>query len=364
MADDQDESQKTEEPTPKKLQEAQEKGEVAKSQEVRHWFILFSATVIILVSAKSSMAGIRDLLGQVLGSSYNVRMSGNGLREYAADLFGGIFDYMTVPVIILMVGALLGAVIQHKPILSAEKIKPKLSKISPLAGLKRLFSMQNFVEIMKSIIKITIVGSVILFLVWPERDHLEQMMTRSPDDVLDVIYIMVLRILGGVVAVMAAIAGLDFMFQKFQHLKKLRMTKQEVKDEMKQTDGDPHVKARLRQIRQERARTRMMAAVPEADVVVTNPTHYAVALKYDQGKMEVPIVVAKGADHVALKIREVAKENNIPVLENPPLARALFATVEVDEEIQEDHYKAVAGVIGYIMRLNKGEAASYQPSDV
>ena len=361
MADDQDESQKTEEATPKKLEEAHEKGEVAKSQEVRHWFILFSATVIIMISAKTSMAGIRDLLGGLLGTSYSVSIDGPGLLVYSADIFGTVFDYMTLPIIILMVGALLGAVIQHKPILSAEKIKPKLSKISPLAGFKRLFSAQNFFEIVKSIIKITIVGCVILILVWPERERLEQMMTRDLSDVGDVIYVLVLRILGGVVSVMAVIAGLDFLFQKSQHLKKMRMTKQEVKDEMKQTDGDPHVKARLRQIRQERARTRMMAAVPEADVVVTNPTHYAVALKYDHGAMEVPMVVAKGADHIALKIREVAKEHKVPILENPPLARALFATVEVNEEIHEDHYKAVAEVVGYIMRLNKGESASYNP---
>ncbi|MCK5423761.1 MAG: flagellar biosynthesis protein FlhB [Emcibacter sp.] len=364
MADEQDESQKTEEPTAKKLEEAHEKGEVAKSQEVKHWFILFSVTVVILVSAKSSMAGIREILGGVLASSYSVRMDGNSILSFVAEVFSGVSGYMALPVIILMMGALTGAVIQHKPILTTEKIIPKLSKISPLAGLKRLFSMQNFVEITKSIIKITIVGCMVAFLVWPERDRLEQMMTRDPSEVADVIYIMVLRILGGVVAIMAAIAGLDFMFQKFQHLKKMRMTKQEIKDEMKQTDGDPHVKARLRQIRQERARTRMMAAVPDADVVVTNPTHYAIALKYDQGKMEVPMVVAKGVDHIALKIREVAAENNIPILENPPLARALFATVEVDEEIQEDHYKAVAEVVGYIMRLKKGEAAVYKATDI
>lgn len=363
MADEQDESQKTEEPTAKKLEDAHEKGEVAKSQEVKHWFILSSVTVIILVSAKSTMTGIRDILGGILGSSYSVRMDGNSLLDFSAEILGGVSGYMTFPAIILMIGAFMGAVIQHKPILTVEKIIPKLSKISPLAGLKRLFSMQNFVEITKSVIKIIIVGSMVVFLVWPERDQLEQMMTRDLSEVADIIYIMVLRILGGVVAIMAVIAGLDFMFQKFQHLKKMRMTKQEVKDEMKQTDGDPHVKARLRQIRQERARIRMMAAVPDADVVVTNPTHYAIALKYDNEKMEVPMVVAKGVDHIALKIREVAAEHNIPILENPPLARALFATVELDEEIQEDHYKAVAEVVGYIMRLKKGEAATYTASE-
>lgn len=362
MADDQDEAQKTEDPTDKKLQEAHEKGEVAKSQEVKHWFILFSAAVIITISAKPTMVGLRELFGDILRNSYKMSMSGDDLQTFGAVTMSRVFDYLTLPIIIIMVGALAGAVLQHKPLLTIEKIKPKLSKISPMAGVKRLFSMQNFVEITKSIIKIIIVGVVVVFLVWPERYSLEQMMTRPIGDISEVMFVMVLRILGGVVAVMAAIAALDYMFQKFQFTKKMRMTKQEIKDEMKQTDGDPHVKARLRQIRQERARTRMMSAVPDADVVVTNPTHFAVAIKYDHGKMEVPMVVAKGADHVAFKIREVAKENDVPILENPPLARALFATVEVDEEIKEDHYKAVAELVGYIMRLRKGETASYDPT--
>lgn len=364
MADDQDEAQKTEEPTPKKLQEAQEKGEVAKSQEIRHWAILFSATVILIISGKSSMAGIRELLAGVLASSYSIRMNANNLTDYMANIMSSVLGYLVLPIIILMTGALLGAVLQHKPMLSTEKIKPKLNKISPLAGFKRLFSMQNFVEISKSVLKLIIVGSVVLILVWPERDRLEQMMTFHPSDMADVIFVMVLRILGGVVAVMAVIAGLDFLFQKAQFIKKMRMTKQEIKDEMKQSDGDPHVKARLRQIRMDRARSRMMAAVPDADVVITNPTHFAVALKYEQGNMDVPKVVAKGADHIAQRIREVAEEHNIPVLENPPLARALFGSVEIDDEIQEVHYKAVAEVIGYIMRLKKGEVGTYTPSEM
>jgi len=362
MADDQDDSQKTEEPTDKKLQEAQEKGEVAKSQEIKHWFILSSVAVIILVSAKQVMSGLRDLLGGIIGNSSHMMTGSYDLLDFSSELMSKVFGFMTLPIIILMIGALLGSVLQHKPMFTGEKIKPKLSKISPLAGLKRLFSMQNFVEITKSILKIMIVGSVVIYLVWPERHQLEIMMTHTPGEIGDIIYMMVLRIFGGVVAVMAAIAGLDFMFQKFQFTKKMRMSKQEIKDEMKQTDGDPHVKGRLRQIRLERARNRMMAAVPEADVVVTNPTHFAVALKYDQGKMEVPVVVAKGADHMALKIREVAKENNVPILENPSLARALYATVDIDEEIQEDHYKAVAELIGYIMRLKKGDMSQYTPT--
>ena len=169
MAEEQDESQKTEEPTPKKLQEAQEKGEVAKSQEVRHWFILFALTVIVLVSAKNSMAGIRDILQSILGRSYVVDMSAGNIQTYLSDVMNGIFGYLILPIIILVIGALAGAMIQHPPLLSFERIKPKLNKISPIAGFKRLFSAQNFFEFTKSILKLIIVGAVILILVWPER---------------------------------------------------------------------------------------------------------------------------------------------------------------------------------------------------
>lgn len=360
MSDEKDESQKTEEPTQKKLQEAMEKGEVAKSQEVRHWFILFAITIVMMVSAKTSMGGIKETLGYVLSIVHSISVDGNNLLNFISVLLLKVFQYMTLPIIILVVGALAGAMIQHKPMLSFEKIIPKLSKISPLAGFKRLFSMQNFVEFAKSILKLCIVSSVVFILVWPEKDILEQMMTRDVEEISNIIFMMTLRILGGVVSVMAVIAIADFMFQKFNFLKKMRMTKQEVKDEMKQTDGDPHVKARLRQIRMERARTRMMAAVPEADVVITNPTHYAVAMKYSHGSMDVPKVVAKGMDTIALKIREVAEEHKIPILENPPLARTLYASVELDEEIHPDQYQAVAEIISFVMRLKKGERATYR----
>ncbi|WP_138380183.1 flagellar biosynthesis protein FlhB [Luteithermobacter gelatinilyticus] len=362
MAEDQDQSQKTEEPTQKRLQDALEKGEVAKSQEVRHFFILLAATLIILVSASGAMRGIGNLLARVFEYSYAVPMDGPGLETYVAGLFLDVAAFMVLPVILLIMGALAGAMVQHRPMISVEKIKPKLSKISPLAGVKRLFSMQNVVEFLKSLLKIIIVACVVLLLVWPERDQLEVMMTYEISEAVDIVFLMVLRILGGVVAIMALIAGFDYLFQRFQFLKQLRMTKQEVKDELKQTEGDPMVRARLRQIRMERARNRMMSAVPEADVVVTNPTHYAVAMQYKHGEMDVPKVVAKGMDHIALKIREIAEEHEIPVLENPPLARSLYAVVEVDEEIHPEHYKAVAEVISYLLRLKKGERVTYRPT--
>ncbi|HPF46271.1 MAG: flagellar biosynthesis protein FlhB [Alphaproteobacteria bacterium] len=357
---DEDESQKTEEPTQKKLSDAMEKGEFAKSQEVKNWFVLFGAMLVGMVAINGLASNIRIAMASVLENSYRIPVDPEGLSKFMTDITSQIGVYLIFPVIILIMAALAGAMIQHRPMISIEKIQPKLNKISPLTGFKNKFSMQNLVEFLKSLFKLILVATIVVLIVWPEKDVLESIMTMDASDVNGIISNLVLRVLIGVVSVMGLVAGLDFLFQKFQFTKKMRMTKQEIRDEYKQSDGDPQVKARLRQIRMERARTRMMAAVPEADVVITNPTHYSVALKYEHGKMEVPKVVAKGMDNIALKIREVAKENNIPILENPPLARTLYAAVEVDEEIHSDHYKAVAEIIGFVMRLKKGERVVYQ----
>lgn len=358
---EQDDAQKTEEPTQKKLTDAMQKGDFAKSQEIKNWFVLFGASIVAVVAIQGLASNLRVTMASVLEQSYRIPMDSSGLSAYIGDLVTQIAIYLILPAIILVAAALAGAMVQHRPMITFEKIQPKLNKISPITGFKNKFSMQNLVEFSKSIFKLVIVALVVLIIVWPEKELLENMMTLELSAVVDVTYALVVRVLIGVVALMGVIAGLDFIFQKFQFIKKMRMTKQEVKDEHKQSDGDPLVKARLRQIRMERARTRMMAAVPEADVVVTNPTHYAVALKYEHGQMEVPKVVAKGIDSLALKIREVAEENEVPVLENPPLARTLYAAVEVDEEIHGDHYQAVAEIIGFVMRLKKGERLIYQP---
>ncbi len=357
---EQDDAQKTEEPTQKKLSDAMKKGDFAKSQEVKNWFVLFGACIVGLVAVQGLAGNLRKTMAGILEFSYRIPMDPAGLSAFFGDLISQIATFLILPAIILIAAALAGAMVQHRPMITFEKIQPKLNKISPLSGFKNKFSMQNLVEFLKSVFKLILVAAIVFIIVWPEKEILENMMTLEAAAVNDVIYTLIIRVLIGVVAIMGFLAGLDLLFQKFQFIKKMRMTKQEVKDEHKQSDGDPQVKARLRQIRMERARSRMMAAVPEADVVVTNPTHYSVALKYEHGKMEVPKVVAKGVDSLALKIREVAKENDVPILENPPLARTLYAAVEVDEEIHSSHYKAVAEIIGFVMRLKKGERLVYQ----
>ncbi len=361
MADNTDESQKTEEPTDKKLEDAFKKGDVAKSTELKTWFILVAIALTILISSKAVSTDIKNILRSSIENSHSIEVDGPALKIYTAEVMSVVGGILVLPMLFLVIGALAGTMIQHKPILTTEKIKPKLSKISPLAGFKRLFSMQNFVELLKSIAKLIIVGGLVVFIVWPEKNRLETIMMLDITEVLDLVYILTLRIIGGVIAIMAFVAGLDFMFQKMQFMKKMKMSKQEIKDEMKQNDGDPHVKGRLRQIRMERSRSRMMAAVPDADVVITNPTHYAVAISYEHGEMQVPKLVAKGVDNLALKIREIAEENDVPILENPPLARILYASVDIDDEVPPEQYQAVAEVISFVLKLKRGERLTYKP---
>jgi flagellar biosynthetic protein FlhB len=232
-----------------------------------------------------------------------------------------------------------------------EKIKPDLSKLSLLSGFKRMFGIDGFANLFKGLFKIAIVSAAVWTQLWPERAGLAALLQQSPAGIAGDMTHLLFKVLIAALAAMAVIAGADYMLQRFQFLKRNRMSKHEIKEEYRQTEGDPMIKARIRQIRQERARKRMIAAVPEATVVIVNPTHFAVALKYESGKMAAPICVAKGVDALALRIRDVAKEHGVPVVENPPLARALHAAVELDEAIPPEHYKAVAQVIGYVMRL-------------
>jgi len=351
MADDQDQSQKTEDPTDKKLEDAHKKGDVVKSKEVGHWFMLMAMALTVMISARPVSVQLTDSFKGLLSNAGQIPVEGDHMVDIMGSLMWLVGGALMLPMAFLMVGALAGTMVQHKPVFTAERMKPELSKISVIKGFKRLFSAQSVMEFLKTLAKFVIVAVAVALVILPEAGRLEEMATYDVAALLPLVEALTIRMLIAVVAIMAIIAGLDYLFQNFQHRKKMRMTKQEIKDEHKQTDGDPHVKGRLRQLRQERSRQRMMAAVPEADVVVTNPTHFAVAMKYDGEKMEAPKVVAKGADHIAFKIREIAQANKIPIVENPPLARALFASVDVDREITPEHYKAVAEVISYVMRL-------------
>jgi len=360
MSSEEDESDKTEEPTHKRLQDARQKGQVANSREVNTWFILLAVTIILAVLAPAMATDVLETLAPFISAPHAIPTDGLFLRDFFAGIVETLAIAALVATIMLIVAALIGGVIQHGPLFTTEPVIPKLSKISPQKGAKRLFSARSLVEFAKSLGKVLIVGTIAALVLWPQLDRMETYVTLAPAEVLGEMARLALLLLVTVVAVMAVIAVADLVYQKYEHTKQLRMSKREVKDEHKQAEGDPHIRARLRQIRLERARRRMMQQVPEADVVITNPSHYAVALKYDDRTMEAPKLIAKGSDRVAERIREVAVENAIPVVENPPLCRALYASVDLDRPIPIEHYQAVAEVISYVWRL-KGRLPQRRP---
>ncbi|WP_262689666.1 flagellar biosynthesis protein FlhB [Kordiimonas aestuarii] len=350
---DEDESQKTEEPTAKKLQDAKEKGEVASSQELKTWFMLAAATAVVAGLGPFMASSVALRLQVFMGNIHLMDTEQVGATANIFALVREVFFIIIIPFSIFVVIALAASYIQHGATFTFEKLKPDLSKLSPLKGAKKIFSTRIFIEFVKITLKLIGVTSAVLIVVLPERELIDTIMYLSVIDLMGLIYTMAVRLMIAVLIFLTIVAAIDYSYQKYQYIKKLRMTKQEVKDERKQSDGDPHVKGRLRSIRRERAMQRMMANIPKADVVITNPTHYAVALEYKHGTMDVPKLVAKGVDTVALRIREMAEEHGVPIIENPPLARALHAGVDIDEEIPPEHYKAVAGVISYIMKLRK-----------
>lgn len=352
MADETDLSEKTEDPTQKRLDDALERGDVVKSQEVNTWFIIAGAT-LALSAFSGSMGSMQVSLRGLIENAHRIRTDGPGLLLLVQKIEYAIVAAFGMPLLILVIAAIFGNIVQHRLVLSAESLKPKLNKISPVSGAKRLFGKQAWANLLKGIFKVVAIGVVMTMVFWPERHRLDAMVRMDLTAIVTVSRTLSLQLLGTVVAMLAAVAVADYLFQYRTWFERQKMSLQEIKEEFKQTEGDPHIKGRLRQLRDARRKKRMMAAVPTASVVITNPTHFAVALKYEKG-MTAPVCVAKGLDTIALRIRQVAKDNDVPVIENPPLARALHAAVKVDDEIPVEHYQAVAEVIGYVMRLKRG----------
>lgn len=351
MAEEEDDAQKTEEPSEKKLAKAREKGQTASSQEVKSWAVLLAGTGAIMFMAPFMANQIRIIGTPFIAKPHDIPFSFEGIRGAITDVAIDLAAALAPFAVLVMVFAIAGNVLQSGLLLAPTKIKPDFSKLSLLAGVKRMFSAKGMVEFLKSIAKLVIVGVVTIGLSLPLLDDIDILPALPLHELLDRLVMVAIIIMTATVAVMTAIAALDFSFQKMQFTKQMRMSMQEVKDEHKQAEGDPQVKAKIRALRQQRARERMMANVPDADVVITNPTHYAVALQYDMQDMAAPKLIAKGIDSLAFRIREVAEENDVPIVENPPLARALHATVELDEEVPPEHFVAVAEVIGYVMRM-------------
>ncbi|MHC2586967.1 flagellar biosynthesis protein FlhB [Bradyrhizobium ottawaense] len=357
MSEDKDPESQTEDPTQKRLDDALERGDVAKSQEINTWFMMAGGTLVVSTFSGSVGSGLLAPMRGLLANSWMIKTDGKALLALMQQIEFALLAAIGVPLLMLMLAAIAGNMLQHRLVWSTESLTPKFSKISPGAGFKRIFGKQAAANFLKGIGKLVLLGVVMTMILWPERHRMEAMVRLDPAAMLGASTSMTIHLLGAVVAALAIVAIADYFFQYrswFQRQKIVSL--QEIKEEFKQSEGDPHIKGKLRQLRQQRAKKRMMAAVPKASVIITNPTHYSVALSYERG-MTAPICVAKGVDNLAFKIREIAREHDIPIVENVPLARALYATVEIDQEIPTEHYHAVAEVIGYVMRLKRGFSA-------
>ncbi len=360
MSEDTDPDSKTEDPSGKRLADAADKGNVAKSMEISYWFTFLAATIALWMLADSLSSRVVGATTLFFAQPHLIPVDPSQLTRIAVDLMMDLGIVLS-PVLGLFVLASFAASMIQNPIhVTFERIKPSLDKLSPLAGLKRMFGLQNLVEFIKNIAKIAIIGGILLGILIPELDELEVLIDLDLSVILPLCLTITMKVVGALLGIMFVVAIGDYLYQRYNYMQQLRMTRQELKDEYKEIEGDPLIKAKLRQLRMQRARQRMMTAVPQASVVVTNPTHYAVALKYNQGQSEAPIVVAKGADNIAKRIREIAADNKVPIVENPPLARALFK-VDLDQEIPVEHFRAVAEVISYVMKLKDGIDTTYDP---
>ena len=350
MAEDSDDSQKTEEPSWRKLDEARQKGQVPQSREVTSWFVIFGAAISLFIFAPGIGLAIRHTMTRFIEQAPVMHIDGTGGAAIFASL-AEVARAVVPPLALMMVAGIAGVVLQTGLLFAPDKLSFDIGHLSPLTGVKRMVSVRSFVEFLKGLLKMTIVGAVATYLLMPEVARLPLLPSMGVAAMAQEMQTLTVRLAIGVIAVLTAIAIADYTYQRISFRNSMRMSKQEMKEEYKQMEGNPFIKSKLRQIRTERARRRMMAAVPTASVVVTNPTHFAVALQYELNAAGAPRVVAKGADLIAAKIREIARQHSVPIVENPMVARALYATVEIDQEIPPEHYKAVAEIIGYVFRL-------------
>lgn len=347
--EDEDEESKTEEPSQRRLEKAREEGDVPKSQEVPVLFTLASIALVISMALGPTMKGLVAPLGNLIDHADTLRVD-SGFGNTMTEFLFLVGPLVALPLGLMLVAGVASHLVQTPFNLTPNKLMPDFSKVNPLEGFKRQFSMEAIMNLVKGLIKLVVVASVMFSVLWPRRDQLDMVLSSEPVAQLEIMRDLASRVMIAVVSAYVAIAVLDYLWVRQRWMRRHRMSLHEIKQEHKESEGDPHIKGRLRQIRQQRARKRMTSAIPKATVVITNPTHYAVALRYERG-MAAPVCVAKGADEIARVIRELATAHNVPIVENPPLARALYASVDVDRPIREDHFRAVAEVIGYVMGM-------------
>lgn len=361
MAGEEDKSDKTEQPTQRKLEEARKKGDVPRSQEVAGWFVLGAGLLTLAAASGPAAQSASGWLRLFLEQPHLIVAEAGSAQTLLGAIGWRIVGSLGLVFLVLIAAAVAGHLIQARPVFAFDKIQPKLSKISPVEGFKRMFGAQAWVNFLKGIAKLAIVSVACFMALWPRRAELLILPELDLAALPQVAREAAVALMIAALCAYALVALLDYVWQRHSFLERMRMSRRELKDEMKNTEGDPHVRAKLRQIRMERGRRRMLARVPEATVVITNPTHYAVALRYERGETPAPICVAKGVDEVAARIREIAKEANVPFVEDPPLARALHAAAELDQPIPEAHYQAVARIIGQILALSQRRAGQRRP---
>jgi flagellar biosynthetic protein FlhB len=357
MSDTNDAATKTEEPTSRKLDKARERGEVVKTQDLATMASLTAGAAVVALAGGMIARNLGSALLPFLASPDRIALEHGGALSVAKMAMMAAAPAIGAVVLAAAAAGVFGNVIQTGLMFSPSRLAPDLSKFSPVKGLQRLFNVDGLMQWLKSLVKISLTAALAWWVLAPHLSELTNLAAMEPIATINFAADVLRRLVFAVAAFLLVIAGADWLWQRQRFMTRMKMTKEEVKEEFKQTEGDPHIKARQRQMRYDRARRRMMQAVPEATVVVMNPTHYAVALKYDTGVAGAPLCVAKGLDSLALKIREVAEQAGVPILEDPPLARALYATVEVDEVIPPAHYEAVAKIIGFIMSAGRQVAA-------
>ena len=348
--------EKTEKATPKRKQDERKKGNVFLSQEVVTIMTLMATFYSLKLMMPSIMGTLQECIRHYSSiASSLTELNHEDLNRFMIDLVTVFIKVAVVPLLACGTAAVASTMFQTRLLFSAKAFSFKAERIDPMKGLKKIFSMRSFVELLKSLLKISIVMYMIYSVVKGQLMLMPQMMDQSFGQVMTKTGSIIMSIVTKAGGAFIFLAGADYLYQWWQYEKNLRMSKQEIKDEYKQTEGDPQIKGRIRQIQQQRAKRRMMQNVPKADVVIKNPTHFAVAIKYEQEKSSAPRVIAKGADSLALKIISVAEENNVYVMENIPLARALYEAVELDSEIPERFYRAVAEVLAFVYSLKKKE---------
>ena len=354
MADAPDPESKTEEATPRKLADARKKGDVAKSPDVASALSLMGAAAVILMSGGWFATSIAEQLVPFIAQPHTMMGgldAGAGV-EIGTRAIWAMAPFLGAVMLATILGGAGGNLAQSGLIFTGEKLKPDWSKVSPLKGFKRIFGPDGLVQFVKTFLKLLAVGVICWLVLKPHVRELEALAAMSPAMILPFTRDLAVALLVATLVFMGFTAGADYLWQRFRFAERMKMTKDETKEDYKQSEGDPHVKAKLKQIRAQRSRQRMMQNVPKATVIVTNPTHYSVALRYETGDAA-PVCVAKGVDALALRIREVAREHSVPIVENVPLARALYAAVDIDETIPREHFEAAAKVIGFVMQRRK-----------